>query len=103
MLREPGEKARKGAPAGETAASIPATARLPVLGEASAELWEAVREGQPVVLTLHGRPALVVLDAESYAEVEALIENLAGGGRAGPVPPGSPTMASAEGSEDDVP
>lgn len=80
-----------------------ATARLPVLGEAPAGLWEAVRDGQPVVLTRHGRPALVVLDGDSYAEVEALIQDIAGDGRPESVPPGSSAAISAEGSEDDVP
>ena len=73
MLREPGEKARKGAPAGETAGSIRAAALLPVLGEVPAELWEAVREGQPVVLTRAGRHAVVVVDLDSWAEVEELL------------------------------
>ena len=75
---------------------------LPVVGEASAELWEAAREGQPVVLTRHGRPALVVLDRESYAEVETFIEDLGRDAEA-LLSPGSPAICSAERSDDDVP
>ncbi|MDA8331235.1 MAG: type II toxin-antitoxin system prevent-host-death family antitoxin [Candidatus Dormibacteraeota bacterium] len=74
MLREPGDGTRKGAPPAETAGAIPATARLPVLGEVPAEVWEAVREGQPVLLTLHGVPAAVVVDLGSWAEVEELLQ-----------------------------
>jgi hypothetical protein len=48
-------------------------AGLPVLGEVPAALWWAVREGQPVVLTREGRPAVVVVDLDSWAEVEALL------------------------------
>lgn len=76
---------------------------LPVLGEASAELWEAACEGQPVVLTRHGIPALVVLDRESYEEVERFMGEFGGDGWAGPVLPGSPASAWAEGPENDVP
>ena len=43
---------------------------MPVLGELTERLWDAIAEGQPVVLTRRGRPAAVVLDIESYAEVE---------------------------------
>ena len=76
---------------------------LPVLGEASAELWEAACEGQPVVLTRHGIPALVVLDRESYEEVERFMGEFGGDGWAGSVLPGSPASAWAEGPENDVP
>jgi hypothetical protein len=41
-----------------------------VLGEASPALWDAARSGQPVVLTRDGAAALVVLDLDSYREVE---------------------------------
>ena len=49
------------------------SAGLPVLGEVPAALWRAVREGQPVVLTRDGRPAVVVVDLDSWAEVEELL------------------------------
>lgn len=48
--------------------------RLPVLGEVPAALWWAVQEGQPVVLTRDGRPAVVVVDLDSWVEVEGLLE-----------------------------
>jgi prevent-host-death family protein len=47
---------------------------LPVFGEASAALWEAVAGGQPVVLTRDGSPAAVVLDLDSYREAELAVE-----------------------------
>jgi prevent-host-death family protein len=47
---------------------------LPRLGEASDELIRAVAGGQPGVLTRHGRPAVVVLDLDSYREAELAAE-----------------------------
>ena len=47
---------------------------LPLRGVLSDRLWVAVREGQPVVLTRHGRPAAVVVDLASWGEVEALLD-----------------------------
>lgn len=44
--------------------------RLEVAGECSPELAERIAGGQPVVLTLAGRPVAVVLDVDSWAEVE---------------------------------
>jgi hypothetical protein len=41
---------------------------LPVMGECSEELAERIAEGQPVVLTLGGRPAAVVVDVDTRAE-----------------------------------
>ncbi|MDQ6616616.1 MAG: type II toxin-antitoxin system prevent-host-death family antitoxin [Actinomycetota bacterium] len=46
--------------------------RLEVAGECSAELLERIAGGQPVVLTLEGRPVAVVLDVESWIEVEQM-------------------------------
>jgi PHD/YefM family antitoxin component YafN of YafNO toxin-antitoxin module len=43
---------------------------LPVVGECSEELAERIAEGQPVVLTLAGRPVAVVVDVDTWAEVE---------------------------------
>ena len=48
------------------------TARFPVVGELSDEAWERVGEGQPMLLVHHGRPVAVVVDYESWQEVEAL-------------------------------
>jgi prevent-host-death family protein len=62
--KEPGAAAGTAAPGGTP---------LPVVGEAPAGLWEAVREGQPVVLTRHGRPVAVAVDLGSWAEVEELL------------------------------
>jgi prevent-host-death family protein len=47
---------------------------LPRLGEASEEMIRAVAGGQPAVLTHHGRPAVVVLDLDSYREAELAAE-----------------------------
>jgi prevent-host-death family protein len=47
---------------------------LPVLDEAPAALWEAAQGGQPVVLTRAGLPALVVVDVDTWREVEQLAE-----------------------------
>lgn len=46
---------------------------LPVVEEASDALWEAVSEGQPVLLVRGSRPAAVVIDYESWEEIEALL------------------------------
>lgn len=46
---------------------------LPVIEEASEAIWEAVSGGQPVLLVRGGRPAAVVLDYESWQEIEALV------------------------------
>jgi PHD/YefM family antitoxin component YafN of YafNO toxin-antitoxin module len=43
---------------------------LPVMGECSEELAERIAEGQPVVLTLAGRPAAVVVDVDTWAEID---------------------------------
>jgi prevent-host-death family protein len=50
--------------------------RLEVAGECSPELAERIAGGQPAVLTLDGRPVAVVVDVESWAEVEQLEESL---------------------------
>lgn len=47
-------------------------ARLPVGGEVSDDLWQRLVEGQPMVLTRHGRPVAVVVDVDSWGEIEAL-------------------------------
>jgi hypothetical protein len=48
---------------------------LPVAGEASDLLQELISGGQPVVLVdPSGRAVAVVLDVESYGEVEAAAE-----------------------------
>jgi hypothetical protein len=44
--------------------------RLEVAGECSPELAERIAGGQPAVLMLEGRPVAVVLDVDSWAEVE---------------------------------
>ena len=49
-------------------------AGLPVVDEATEALWEAVSGGQPVVLTREGRPAAVVVDLDSWQEVETLAD-----------------------------
>jgi PHD/YefM family antitoxin component YafN of YafNO toxin-antitoxin module len=46
---------------------------LPVVGECSPELAERIAEGQPVVLTMEGRPVAVVIDVESWAEAELVL------------------------------
>ncbi len=43
---------------------------LPVVEEASDAVWEAVSGGQPVLLTHGGRPAVVVIDLETYTSWE---------------------------------
>jgi hypothetical protein len=48
--------------------------RLEVAGECSPELAERIAGGQPVVLILAGRPVAVVLDVDSWAEVEQVDE-----------------------------
>lgn len=42
---------------------------LPVVGKVPAAIWNAVRDGQPIVLTRDGKPAVVVVDLESYEEI----------------------------------
>jgi hypothetical protein len=52
---------------------------LPVAGEASDLLQELISGGQPVVLVdPSGRAVAVVLDVDSYEEVEAAAEAAAG-------------------------
>jgi len=47
------------------------SALLPVDGECGSDvLAQRVLGGQPVVLTVGGHPSLVVVDLESWAEVE---------------------------------
>ena len=53
---------------------VPDQLLLPILGEASPALWEAAQGGQPVVLTRDGEPALVVVDVDTWREVEQLAE-----------------------------
>lgn len=51
------------------------SAILPVAGEASDLLRELISGGQPVVLVdPSGRPVAVVLDVDSYEEVEEAAE-----------------------------
>ncbi len=45
---------------------------LPVVEEASAAVYEAVSGGQPVLLVHDGKAAAVVLDYDSWQEVEEL-------------------------------
>ena len=45
---------------------------LPVGGEVSDQLWQRLVEGQPMLLLHAGRPAAVVVDLDSWDEVEAL-------------------------------
>ncbi len=47
---------------------------LPVVGEAPADLGELVAGGQAVLLTRAGPPALVVVDVDTWSEVEQLVE-----------------------------
>ncbi len=47
-------------------------AGFPVVEEASEAVYEAVSGGQPVLLVRGGKPAAVVLDYESWQEVEEL-------------------------------
>ena len=47
-------------------------AGFPVVEEASDAVFEAVSGGQPVLLVRRGKPAAVVLDYESWQEVEEL-------------------------------
>lgn len=56
----------------EPATSLP-VAELPVGGEVSEQLWQRVVEGQPMVLLHDGRPAAVVIDLDSWGEIEALV------------------------------
>lgn len=42
---------------------------LPALGEVDEAMWAAVSGGQPVALTRRGRAVVVVVDADSYAEM----------------------------------
>lgn len=51
----------------------PAT-MLPTGGEIDDVLWAKVAHGQPVLLRREGMPAAVVIDIESWSEVEALAE-----------------------------
>jgi prevent-host-death family protein len=47
---------------------------LPVVRkEIGEEIWDAVSEGQAVVLTHEGRPAVVVIDIDSYEMYEWLM------------------------------
>lgn len=46
---------------------------LPIAGEASASLCQAIAGGQPVVLVRDGRPAAVVIDVDSWPELDDLI------------------------------
>jgi len=43
---------------------------LPVAGECSEELAARVADGQPIVFTVAGRPRVVAVDVDSWAEVE---------------------------------
>ena len=43
---------------------------LPVAGEASESLVTLISGGQPVLLVRNGRPVAVVIDVDSYTEVE---------------------------------
>jgi PHD/YefM family antitoxin component YafN of YafNO toxin-antitoxin module len=43
---------------------------LPVAGECSEQLAERIAEGQPMVLTLAGRPVAVIVDVDTWAEAE---------------------------------
>ena len=45
---------------------------LPVVEEMSEAVYEAVAGGQPILLLHHGQP-VVLLDYESWEEVEALV------------------------------
>jgi PHD/YefM family antitoxin component YafN of YafNO toxin-antitoxin module len=45
---------------------------LPVFDQVSDDAYDAVAGGQPVLLVRNGRPAAVMLDYESWQEVEAL-------------------------------
>ena len=47
---------------------------LPVVGEAPADLVDLVEGGQAVVLTRAGLPALVVVDVDTWREVEFVAE-----------------------------
>jgi len=50
-----------------------AYADLLVIEEASEAVYEAIAGGQPILLVRDGQPAAVVLDYESWQEVEALV------------------------------
>ncbi|MGH9068692.1 MAG: type II toxin-antitoxin system prevent-host-death family antitoxin [Acidimicrobiales bacterium] len=56
---------------------------LPVAGELSEVLAQAIACGQPLVLTWRGRPAGVLVDLESYLEAEDALSQ-----------PGSPATAA---------
>jgi hypothetical protein len=45
---------------------------LPVVGILPEKLWQQIAEGQPVLLIHDGEPAAVVVDYESWQEVETL-------------------------------
>ncbi len=47
---------------------------LPVVGEAHADLVDLVAGGQAVILTRDGAPALVVVDLDTWREVELVAE-----------------------------
>ncbi len=47
---------------------------LSVVGEAPADLVELVAGGLAVLLTRSGLPALVVVDVDTWSEVEQLVE-----------------------------
>lgn len=53
-------------------------AGLPVGGELSEELAAAIADGQPFLLTAGGRPAAVIIDWDSWAEVQLVAEDPAG-------------------------
>ncbi len=48
---------------------------LPIVGEASASLCQAIAGGQPVVLTRNGQAAAVVIDLDSWDELDALVDD----------------------------
>lgn len=45
---------------------------LPVGGEISDQLLQWVAEGQPMALTEHGKVRAVVIDIETWQEIEAI-------------------------------
>jgi prevent-host-death family protein len=50
------------------------TVRMPVAGELAASLATAISGGQPVLLTDHGRPAAVLVDWDSWQELQYATE-----------------------------
>jgi prevent-host-death family protein len=59
---------------GMTARQAEGQLLLPVVGEAPAVLVDLVEGGQAVLLTRAGLPAVVVIDLDSYREMEQLAE-----------------------------